>query len=306
MIIKKRYAVLINFLMLTIYSNCMNTCIKNIGIDIPDTINGWLTKETTIIETKEALYDYIDGGAEQFISYGYISAASRTYEKTGEPEVRLEIFNMGHPKNAYGIFSNIRYDENENYGQGSQYVKGTLFFWKGKYFINITTIEETHESERLIRELARKISDAIDETGEKPEIINVLPEKDLDKNGIMYFHHYIWLNAFYFISNDNLFFINDETDAVLAKYRSEDNRTFLLIIKYKNTEDADLAYHHFVREYFAEEITSDIFEVEDNKWMALKTRNNFIIAVFNGFRKEQVSEIVQKTSENVSSLLNNN
>ncbi len=283
----------------------MNTRLHNIDIDIPDTLNGWITRETLPIETNEALYDYIDGGAEQFISYGYIRAVSKTYEKTGEPEVRLEIFDMGNSKNAYGIFSNIRYEEDDEYGQGSQYVKGALFFWKGRYFVNITTIEETPESKRYIRELAKKISDAVTETGKKPEIIDLLPNTDLDKNGILYFHHYIWLNAFHFISNDNILFINDETDAVLAKYGPADKRSFLLVIQYRNTEDAAEAYHHFVREYFTDEISSHIFQVEDGKWMALKTQDSYIIAVFNGFMEEQAGQLIQETSENIRNLYEN-
>lgn len=284
----------------------MNKRSNTIDLDIPDTLNGWLTKETIQIDSREALYDYINGGAEQFISYGYISAVAKTYETKNEPEVRLEIFDMYNSKNAYGIFSNIRYEENGDYGQGSQYVTGALFFWKGKYFINITTVEETHETKKFIKELARRITDAIAEPGKKPDIIRILPNQELDSNGMMYFHHYIWLNAYHFISNENILFINDETDAVLAKYGTADSRSFLLVVKYKKSEDADKAYNNFVREYFTEEISSDVFQVDDNRWMALKTEHHFIIAVFNGMMEKQVRQLVQKTSENIRNLYNLN
>ena len=251
------------------------------------------------MDTKEALYDYIDGGAEQFISYGYTSALSKTYEKGDNPEVRVEIFDMQHAKNAYGIFSNIRYEENAGYGQGAQYVRGALFFWKGKYFINITTIDETEENEKFIRQLAEFIQDLITEPGQKPEILKVLPEKELDRSSIMYFHHYIWLNAYYFISNDNLFFIDDETDALLARYGTTDERSVLLIIQYNDTVDAAMAYDNFVSKYFTENLNTDIFRVEDGRWMALIKKENFILAVFNGTTEEQVRQLVKGTVENI-------
>lgn len=299
MIAQKKYPVLLSLILLLFYTNFMNTCASIFDLNIPDTLNGWTVKETLQIDSREDLYDYIDGGAEQFISYGYVCAVSKTYEKKDEPEVRIEVFDMYNSKNAYGIFSNIRYDENDAYGQGSQYVSGALFFWKGRYFINITTIDETTGSEKFIRELANRISDAIPEPGEKPEIIKVVPEPDLDSNGIVYFHHYIWLNAYFFISNDNILFIDDETDAVSAKYGPADDRYFLLVVKYKNNEDAEKAYKNFVNEYFTEDINSMIFQVDDDKWMALTTQENFIIAVFNGSKEEQVSRLVQKTCENI-------
>jgi len=299
MIAQQKYPVLLSLILLLLYTNLMNTCASMIDLNIPDTLNGWTVKETLQIDSREDLYDYIDGGAEQFISYGYVCAVSKIYEKKGEPEVRIEVFDMDNSKNAYGIFSNIRYDENDAYGQGSQYVKGAIFFWKGRYFINVATIEETHETEKFIRELAHWISDAIPEPGEIPEIVKVLPEPDLDSNGILYFHHYIWLNAYYFISNDNILFIDDETDAVSAKYGPADDRYFLLVVKYKNKVDADKAYSNFIREYFTKDINSMIFQVDDDKWMALTAQENFIIAVFNGSKEKQVSQLVQKTSENI-------
>ena len=302
MIFQKKIPVLWSLILLLFEANFMNTHASIIDFNIPDTLDGWTVKETLQLDSREALYDYIDGGAEQFISYGFVCAVSKTYEKINEPEVRIEVFDMANSKNAYGIFSNIRYDENDDYGQGSQYVTGALFFWKGKYYINITTIEETRVTEKFIREIADSISDAIPDTGEKPELINILPGQDLDSNGILYFHHYIWLNAYYFISNDNILFIDDETDAVSAKYGPADSRYFLLVVKYKNKVDADKAYNNFIREYFTEDITSMIFQVDDDRWMALTVQDNFIIAVFNGMKEEQVRQLVQKTSENIRNL----
>jgi hypothetical protein len=302
MISQKKYLIYSILLFLPTCSNCMNTLNSDTDLNIPDTLYGWVAKETLLMHTKESLYDYIDGGAEQFISYGYAGALSKTYEKTGEPEVRAEIFDMTDSKNAYGIFSNIRYDENDAYGQGSQYVKGALFFWKGRYFINITAIEETNETVKFVRQLAEYIQDLIPGPGEKPAILKVLPEKELDSNGIMYFHHYIWLNAYYFISNDNIFFIDDETDAVLAKYGTGNEHAFLLVIKYKNNVDAEKAYDNFVSRCFTLYPDAGVFKVEDDKWMALTAQENFIIAVFNGMTEEQVRLLMEKTAENIRNL----
>ena len=175
---------------------------------------------------------------------------SRKYIKSEQPEVVVEIFDMNKPENAYGVFSNTRYEEDYTYGQGSQYVEGTLSFWKSKYYVSIMATEETEESKKLINELGKIISEKIEEDGEKPDILKLLPPNGLDGSSILYFHHYIWVNSFYFIADENLLLIDDNTDAVLAKYGPPDNRIYLLIIQYNDNETAGKAYSNFINYYF--------------------------------------------------------
>ncbi|MBN2610316.1 MAG: hypothetical protein JXB00_02050 [Bacteroidales bacterium] len=290
-----KYSVLLPILFLS----AMNSEISAMNIILPDTFQNWKVSESVNLDDHDALYEYIDGGAEQFISYGYQHAVSKIYIKEGEPEVRVEIFDMGSSKNAYGIFSNIRYEENDEFGQGSQYVTGALFFWKSNYYISISTIEETMSSIKFIREMAKNILAQVPEKGPKPEILDILPEEGLDQNGILYFHHYIWLNSYFFISNDNILLINDDTDAVYAKYGTPENRLFLLVIDYKNEALLDKAYRSFVKHYLTVDITENIFQVEDNKWMALKSENNFLVLIFNGTNREEVENLLLKTTGNI-------
>lgn len=279
--------------------NAMNISFSSSGLNLPDTLNGWTARDSLKIDSREKLYDYIDGGAEQFISYGFVKALVKTYIKEGEAEIRAEVFDMGNAKNAYGIFSNIRYDENSTYGQGAQYVKGTLFFWKGRYFINIYANDETTASEKFVKVLARYIDNEIHKPGEKPGILKLLPEHGLDHNGIMYFHHYIWQNAYYFISNENILFINDSTEAVYATYRSQEDRLFLLIVKYQNLEDTKNAYDNFINNYFNVNAPKDTLYTKDDKWTGIVSQDNFIIAVFDGSDKLRVSNLLQQTVTNI-------
>lgn len=295
----KRNFLLIFLFSITSFLNAMNTSSMSFGLNLPDTLDGWIVSDTLKIDSREMLYDYIDGGAEQFISYGFVNALVKTFIREGETEVRAEVFDMGNAKNAYGIFSNIRYDENSPYGQGAQYVNGTLFFWKGSYFINISANDETTASKKFVNVLATYIDNVIQKPGEKPGILRLLPEQGLDHNGIMYFHHFIWQNAYYFISNENILLINDSTEAVYATYGSQDDRLFLLIVKYQNEEDTKNAYDNFLNNYFDIKAPQDTLYTKDNKWTGIVSQDDFIVGVFNGSDKVQVSKLVQRTVANI-------
>ncbi|UCH15707.1 MAG: hypothetical protein JSV22_07010 [Bacteroidales bacterium] len=261
---------------------------------LPDSIYDWNAESIVYYNTKENLYDYINGGAELYISYGFKSAISRKYLKSEQPEVVVEIFDMNKPENAYGVFSNTRYEEDYTYGQGSQYVEGTLFFWKSKYYVSIMTTEETDESKKLVNELGKIISEKIEEEGKKPDILDLLPSNELDRSSILYFHHYIWINSFYFISDENLLLIDDNTDAVLAKYGPADKRSYLLIVKYDDKEAAGKAYNNFIEYYFPEAEFKNISQLEDQTWMAINLINSTFFGIFNGRSEEYVSHLMSE------------
>lgn len=163
----------------------MKNSTANIYPQLPDSIDGWTAGEQNLLNDRKSLYDYIDGGAELYISYGFTSALSRKYIKSDQPDVVVEIFNMLNSKNAYGVFSHARYEEDYTFGQGSQYIGGVLFFWKNNFFVSIMTTEETDESKKLINDLGWIISEMIKGEGDKPEIIDLLPLNGLEKAGVL-------------------------------------------------------------------------------------------------------------------------
>ena len=261
---------------------------------LPDSIDGWTAEETEHFNNNESLYDYINGAAELYISYGYRSAISRRYFCEGQPDVAVEIFDMGTSENAYGVFSHTRYEEDYAFGQGSQYVEGALFFWKNNYYVSVMAAKETDRSKELVNNLGRIISDSINREGNLPGIIDLLPLNGLDKAGILYFHHYIWLNSYYYIADENIFMINDKTDAVLAKYGSPDERSYLLIIHYKDKGLSSEAYNNFLDKYFPEGRHANSYKLEDGKWIGAELSDNTLVAVFNGRSEEIVSALLSE------------
>ena len=97
---------------------------KNLEKIMPDKVQNWEIKQEDQKYDKENLYEYIDGGAELFLSYGFQEVLNRTYIKPDQPDIVIDIFDMGKSYNAYGVFSYSRENEDSTFGQGSQYVPG--------------------------------------------------------------------------------------------------------------------------------------------------------------------------------------
>jgi hypothetical protein len=269
---------------------------------LPDVLQGWSVEKSIPLTAPKDLYSYIDGGAELYISYGFREALSRTYKKENHPEVLAEVFDLIEPRNAFGVFSQTRENENQQFGEGTYTIPGAVFFWKDRFYISLSTWETTSESSDFIQALGSFIDKKINVKGGIPTLMKYLPEEDLVPFGYLYFHHYIWLNSYYFIADDNLLNINDNTDAILAKYAEAEKRQYLLLIQYINKETAAEAFASFGRGFFPEGLAENCIRLEDNTWLAASLTDNIIIAVFNGTTRQSVNHLLINALNKYSAL----
>jgi len=261
---------------------------------LPDTILGWSTNKTTPLLSHSDLYGYMDGGAELYISYGFRAALSRTYLKESQPEILVEVYDLIESRNAFGVFSQSRESENVNLGQGAFSLPGAIFFWKDHYYISLSSWESTQESMQCLHALGDYIDKKITSKGIIPDVVKLLPQQGLVPFGYMYFHHYIWLNSYYFISHDNLLLIDDNTHALVARYDVQGNRHYLLLIQYDNGQTAAKAFVTFQKAFFPEGLTDHCTIRDDNTWMATAVTDRHIAAVFHGNTQQSVSDLLSR------------
>lgn len=264
---------------------------------LPDNLEGWAVAGKDSIYNRKNLYDYIDGGAELYLSYGFKELISRIYTAPGQPDILLDLFDMGTSQNAYGVFSHSRETEDSTFGQGSQYTPGLLLFWKDHYLVSILAIPETEESKKAVFSLARQIEAAIETEGPPPEILDLLPQESLVKESIRYFHHYIWLNSHYYVADKNILHIDENTDALLAKYGDRQKRYLLLLVKYVSAKDAQMAHNDFVDNYLPELAEEPIVRIEDGTWTGCQLAGNHLTIVFNAPTEEKALLLIKEVQK---------
>jgi hypothetical protein len=269
---------------------------------LPEVIAEWTAEETTPLNTANDMYAYMDGGAELYLSYGFRQALSRKYRKSGKPEVTAEVYDLIEARNAYGVFSHTRETENLHMGQGAFCLTGAVFFWKDHYYISLSTWESTPETEEFIRILGTFIDTKIPATAEVPAVVKLLPEEGLVPFGYLYFHHYIWLNAYVYIADNNLLCIDDSTDAVMAKYGNPENRMYLLIIQYSGQDAAREAFASFGQRFFPGGLTGNCTRLEDGAWLAASTYDRLIAAVFNGINEQPTHQLLMNAIDQYKAL----
>ena len=78
-------------------------------------LEGWSLSEAVQNFLPDTLFEYIDGAAESYLAYNFQGLVVGQYKKDGAPsqELTVEIYDLGSPRNAFGIYSMERYPESQ-------------------------------------------------------------------------------------------------------------------------------------------------------------------------------------------------
>jgi hypothetical protein len=123
----------------------------------PQQVRDWKASADAVYDRK-TLYDYMDGGAEVYLAYDFREVFVRKYADPGGNELALDIYDMGSPAEAFGMFSFDRQDPDAGIGQGSEYGPGLLRFWRGRYFVSVTVSGNEDKAELAVLELGKAVA----------------------------------------------------------------------------------------------------------------------------------------------------
>jgi len=261
---------------------------------LPLEYSGWKKANEDNFYNNETLYNYIDGGAELYLSYGFNRVVSRNYVKPGQPEIRVDIFDMINSRNAFGVYTHSREKIEYNFGQGSQTLPGAVLFWKDRYYVSVISQSETDDVTKAIHGFARIIDSSVKGKGKIPGIIKRLPANQLVPETVTYFHHPVWLNYFAWLFEDNFLNISNKTSAVWTKYNTTPDRTMLLLVRYNDENEARNGFNSFTNHFFSNTGNENVKMDKNNRWITCRVKKDFFAAVFNAPSKDEAISLIDR------------
>jgi len=233
--------------------------------DLPKRVGQWSLSETQHYTDTE-LYDYMDGGAELYRSFGFQELKVGRYTRADHGDLVAEIYRMDTEANALGIFLHDRQDSSVGIGQESEFGDGWLRFWKGTCYVSVYAEEPCAEADSAVLALGRTIDRAIRETGEQPPILSTLPRQGLLPNTVRYFHDHVSLNHYYFLARENVLSLGPQVEGTLARYRTNGASAVLCVIRYPSEQEAAQALDAFYRKYLGAEQGGGWEKLTEQKW----------------------------------------
>jgi hypothetical protein len=273
----------------------------NPAIRWPSGIEGWKWDGKKTAYNPVTIFEYIDGAGELYRSYNFKRLWVRRYVKENQPGITAELYDMGSSRNAYGIFSYERQDEEVNIGQESEFGGGLLRFWKGQYFVSIYADGEGPEVSPVIVKLAREMDRSIPSKGERPALLDLLPGRDfgLLERSIRLLPNYILLNQRFFVATENILEMNEKTMLILAPYSRQQKKCHLLLLQYPSEKEAVNGVKSFQKTYMPDAGEKDRVQTEDKKWTAVRQYKNFVAIVIGAPAEADALELIQATEKEI-------
>ncbi len=267
---------------------------KYFGPQIPKQVLDWKASGEDTVYSRNTLYDYMDGGAEVYLAFDFREVFVRKYADEAENELVLDIYDMGSPAEAFGLFSCDRQDPEAGIGQGSEYGLGLLRFWRGRYFVSITVSGNEDKAEKAVLELGKAVAPLLGPDGALPEMLKLLPPAGLRAEKTSYFHNHVHLSNRYYVASENILNLDEKTECLFAEYDSPgDGAGRLLVVRYPDADKAKAAASSFLKSFLPGADADGAALIENKNWTTIKTRDNVLAVVFEGSSKEYAGRLAE-------------
>ncbi len=135
-----------------------------------------------------ALSDYIDGEAELYFAFGFVSlATAKVTPKDGKP-ARVNVYLMSSPLAAFGVFTQYSDPESHAYlgGTRANGRPGAADFLKGPYFVQVRPEDEDIPSEAMAS-IGFKVLEPVEGEALDPPQFKTFPQEGRVRHSERYF-----------------------------------------------------------------------------------------------------------------------
>jgi hypothetical protein len=278
--------------------SCGGGDVNEFGLSVPGQIGEWVASGEDGVYDRETLYDYMNGGAEVYLSYDFREVWVRRFVGPDAEEIALDIYDMGSPPEAFGVFSTSVEDPEVGIGQASEFGAGLLKFWKGRYFVSVVNMGVNEESDAVLLDIGRAVDAAIVSTGPEPDLVGSLPRDDLNVRQTSFFHSDVILNNRYFIASENVLHLDNTTSCVFGEYGPAGENGKLLMVHYGNEMLAQEAFTEFKAAYMPEAGENAPLRMEGGTWAMADRRGDIVAIVFEAPSEERATQLLSQIEVN--------
>jgi len=203
-------------------------------LPMPGFAEGWRSEVGVRLFQRDNLYEHINGEAELYLPYGFVEAATASYDRAGAAaqSVSADVYEMGSLLDAFGIYSSYRNPEKPAPGFGSDgfYDDYQLMYYQDKYFVRLTALGRWDGSADDLLACGRAIAENMPQPATRPAELEMVKFEGVEPSSVTYLAESVLAYAFFpkgFTAEATLdgesvrvfvVFAGGDPDAVVKKY----------------------------------------------------------------------------------------
>jgi Family of unknown function (DUF6599) len=148
---------------------------------------GWTLNTDFQIYNPNDLWDYINGGAENFVIYDFVELHIGEYTK-GKESIKVELYRHSNFDNAFGIYSSERYADYTfgDYGTQGYRQADILNFLHRDFYIKMYASSQSKKVINAMIDIAGLVQNSLGEKVAFPEMLNRFPKENRLENAEVY------------------------------------------------------------------------------------------------------------------------
>jgi hypothetical protein len=249
----------------------------------------------------ENLWKYINGQAEVYLDYGFKLLVTTDYTSMdGSSSIVIEIYQMQNPNHAFGIYAAERSPSDNFIKIGVQgYLEETVLnFWKGSYYIKLSSFQRSPNTKEILMKLAAVIAKKIKGSYSEPELFACFPEK----NRVKMSERFIPKN---FLGQPFL------KNGYRVEYKNRGSRYQVFLVKNGSLEEAEEAFGRYQRFFKSQDEKMSPVREKDYELIFTRGEKGKLIFHYGPFvggvlNSEDLSEAERIIAEIVHKLRNRN
>ncbi len=169
-------------ILLLVVLSCFMGSTSGQDLSFPE-LSGFRRLTNYPVYTRDNLWDFINGAADNYLAYGFEDLHVAEYRK-GKNTIKLEIYRHQDNTMAFGIYSSERSSSFEFLRLGAQGYRtgGSINFFRGNYYVKIRTFSKKENILKSVESLAARVSSSLPGETAMPDALAMFPEAGLKKN----------------------------------------------------------------------------------------------------------------------------
>lgn len=208
---------------------------------VPD----WKPAEEARLYNRDNLFDMVDGQADAFFVYGFEQVAVQRYQNSAGTVLEVALWQLATPADAYGLFTSglagepatvCPTKETNSCREADADPGRRLAFWQDRYVGQVYGRQQLADAD--LQAFARAVAASLPPGGERPALVNRLPQARLVERGFIFFHEEISIQTQLWLGGKNILGLSHQTNGLLAQYNLDGATAHLLLIEYPEAKAA--------------------------------------------------------------------